>query len=392
MKNRKNKNEKGLVEERKESEEKASTDDIELIESDVENLAEDNSDCCAEMVGEDDSEPYEPWDKPFEQNMDYEMSLRGKYLALKDFLSENGLNLLGDIDIFGETASFTEDDSIEFDFAFEKPDKIEFREVIDVREYFEELGFSVCSVEYRDYRTSHQRFARRIAPVCGSYGRSLAECRDFYVVRVCGSSSFFKKAAKGLADSAKETGSQKNTKKRGLGIPRLRARKILIACGIIAAFLISVFLVLPDTSGRKGKARPYEPDSVGFEIDDKTEKLPESMDWKKMPLVDLEVQIPPVRYDLTFDTVSGPRKFWRADYEKKWFKYHITSYDRDGEAWKWDEIPVWNVRSISKMRNFFDRWERDFDEERKETEEKFLPPPDFGKKGFGSQDKETEGN
>ena len=116
------------------------------------------------------------------------------------------------------------------------------------------------------------------------------------------------------------------------------------------------------------------------------------MDWEKMPLVDLEVQIPPVRYDLTFDTVSGPRKFWRADYEKKWFKYHITSYDRDGEAWKWDEIPVWNVRSISKMRNFFDRWERDFDEERKETEEKFLPPPDFGKKGFGSQDKETEGN
>ena len=114
-----------------------------------------------------------------------------------------------------------------------------------------------------------------------------------------------------------------------------------------------------------GKKTASEAQDISFDAENWPLPRPDKIEQELEPEL-----VPPDYYDIVFETSDGTKRFFRADYHRGLLKYHVTSYDQYGEAWRWDDFPAWKVRSITKLRAPFGLLEPDFDEKDDAAEKK----------------------
>ena len=294
------------------------------------------------------------------------ISLQDKYMMLKDFLSGKNIVPLMDIAIIGFG-------DVDFEFIFEKDGQFASASTIDVREYFIDAGFSVCAVDTRDYT---RKGALRAVPEKGLAGRIFSryfrDGKSFFIVRVGADSPYF---SKNIEDDNEDNENEEmyfpseDEKDGKKGLRRFFKKYSLFnEKGLVFLFLtLLVFMLfcfgLSSPAG--GKKTVSEAQDVSFDAENWPLPRPDKIEQELEPEL-----VPPDYYDIVFETSDGTKRFFRADYHRGLLKYHVTSYDQYGKAWRWDDFPAWKVRSITKLRAPFGLLEPDFDEKDDAAENK----------------------
>lgn len=260
-----------------------------------------------------------------------------KYEMLRNFLlsKKDDFTLRDDIDFW----------CYDFEFCFECNRITLFNSTKEVKEYFENFGFEVTQVSFRDYT-----YENSVRPLLKNK-KKYKDGKKIYSVRVDKDSKFFEENADNYKNSnfevlepPEEEYSKKPVLNKGL--------ICYIIIGIFAFALIFAMLALPHFANNKKNRYSYLDDNLeltkaSVKIDSDYFSPRNSLDYDAETL-----GIPSYEYyNLRFETTEGTKEYQNAKFEIKDNNFIIKIYTKDSDDFfefqGFEILPKESVKNIS---------------------------------------------
>lgn len=260
-----------------------------------------------------------------------------KYEMLRNFLlsKKDDFTLRDDIDFWYD----------QFEFCFERKKSTLFNSTKEVKEYFENFGFEVIQVMFRD--CTYENTVRPLLKNKEKY----KDGKKIYIVGVDKDSKFFEENADNFKDSefeVLEPPEDENSKATVLN----KSPIFYITAGIFMFALVFAMLVLPHFANNKKNRHSYLDDNLELtkaplEIDSDYFRPRNTLDYDAETL-----GIPSYEYyNLKFETTEGAKEYQNAKFEIKDNNFVIKTYSKDSDDFfefqGFEILPKESIKNIS---------------------------------------------
>lgn len=245
------------------------------------------------------------------------LSSSEKYEMLRSFLlsKRDDFTLRDDIDFWYS----------DFEFRFERKKSTLLNSTKEVKEYFENFGFEVTLVSFRDYT-----YENSVHPLLKNEKKYKAG-KKIYIVRVDKDSYFFEKNTDNYKNSefeVLEPSEEEYSKAQGLN----KGLILYIIIGIFAFALFFAMLILPHFTDNKKNRYSY--------LDDNFEQTKVPLEiasdyFRPRNTLDYDAEtfgIPSYEYyNLSFETTEGTKEYQNAKFEIQDKNIVIKTYSKDSD-------------------------------------------------------------
>lgn len=265
------------------------------------------------------------------------LSSSEKYEMLRNFLlsKRDNFTLRNDIDFWYS----------DFEFRFECKKSMLLNSTKEVKEYFENFGFKITQVSFRDYT-----YENSVHPLLKNE-KKYKDGKKIYSVRVDKDSYFFEENADNFKDS--EVEEFEPTKEEYSKKPVLNKGLILYIIIVIFMIFALIFaLVLPHLPDNKKNRYSYLDDNFE-QISEPTKK--EYDYFRPQNTLDYDAEtfgIPSYEYyNLSFETTEGTKEYQNAKFEIKDNNFVIKTYSKDSDDFfefqGFEILPKKSIKNIS---------------------------------------------